>query len=268
MRQILFTSLFVTMLLASACGERRSDPAPGAVAGAVLPAAQTVRKAAAPAPGGEEQVTFTTGDGIVIAGTLYPAAAGSPAVLCLHQWRSERSEFAAFARTLQAAGITALTIDMRGYGGSTRSTGGTAVEPGRITVADIEAAVAFLRKQKSVDAARIALVGASYGSSNAIIYAADHAEIRAVALLSPGLNYHKVLPTEPAVKKYGSRPLLAIAGSEDMRSVEAVARFRDIAGSGITTKLYENGGHGVDLFRAHPASADLVLEFLQKNLRR
>lgn len=268
MRQILHTSLFLTLLLASACSEHRSDPVPGTAAGAVVPAARSMQGGAARASAGEEQVTFTTSDGIVIAGTLYPAVAGSPAVLCLHQWRSERSEFAAFARTLQAAGITALTIDMRGYGGSIRSTGGSAVEPGRITSADIDAAVAFLKKQKSVDAARIGLVGASYGSSNAIIYAAEHVEIRVVALLSPGLNYHKVLPTEPAVKKYGSRPLLAIAGSEDMRSVEAVNRFREIAGSGITTKLYENGGHGVDLFRAHPASADLVLEFLQKNLRR
>jgi dienelactone hydrolase len=268
MRQILHTTLFLALLLASACGERRSDPAPGASAGAVVPAVRSMQGAAVRASGAEEQVTFTTSDGIVIAGTLYPAAAGSPAVLCLHQWRSERSEFESFARSLQSAGITALTIDMRGYGGSTRSAAGSAVEPGRITGADIEAAVAFLKKHKSVDAARIGLVGASYGSSNAIIYAAEHAEIRVVALLSPGLNYHKVLPTEPAVKRYGNRPLLAIAGSEDMRSVEAVNRFREIAGSGITTKLYENGGHGVDLFRAHPASADLVREFLQKNLRR
>lgn len=274
MRQILSTSLLsvvmlIAVLLVGACGEHRTDAGPAAKSEASeLPAVRNMQASVAKAMGGEEQVTFTTSDGIVIAGTLYPAGPGSPAVLCLHQWRSERSEFAPFARKLQAAGITALTIDMRGYGGSTKTSKGATVEPGRITAADIDAAMAFLRTHKSVDAGRMGLLGASYGSSNAIIYAADHAEIRAVALLSPGLNYHKVLPTEPAVTRYGKRPLLAIAGSEDMRSVEAVARFRDIAGMSITTKLFENGGHGVELFAAHAASADMVLQFFQKNLKK
>src|SRR5205085_3046220 len=110
-----------------------------------------------------------------------------------------------------------LAIDGRGFGESTAKTDGKTVTAGRTDtdvktmLGDVGAAFDFLAKQKNVNPNRIGVVGASYGSSLALIYAADNPKVAAVALLSPGLNYFGNMQTEPAIKKYGDRPLELIA---------------------------------------------------------
>jgi pimeloyl-ACP methyl ester carboxylesterase len=227
----------------------------GRGSGAVLTAAR----------GGEEQVDFTTSDGVRISGTLYAAGSKAPAVLCLHQWRSDRASFAALARTLQAAGFTVLAIDMRGYGGSTRTSAGAAVRPDRKAKADVEAAIAFMRKHASVDPARIGIIGASYGSSNALQYAAGDSRVKTLVLLSPGLNYFNELPTEDAARSWGARPMLAVASSEDVRSVETLQAYAKLA-SGAQTQLYENAGHGTDMLTSARGIDKLITDHLKKNL--
>lgn len=215
--------------------------------------------------GSSEEVRFTTADGIVITGTLYPAGNRAPAVLCLHQWRSDRRSFAALAGSLQAAGMTVLAIDMRGYGGSTKTASGRSVRPDRKAVADITAAMAFLRAHAKVDAGRIGIVGASYGSSNAIIYAAGDPAVRATVLISPGLNYFNELPTEGPVRKYKGRPLLVAASSEDLRSIETVDVYRGIDPA-MEVTIYPNAGHGTDILDAGVGLDATIVAFLKKNL--
>lgn len=212
-----------------------------------------------------EEVRFSTSDGIVITGTLYPAGDNAPAALCLHQWRSDRSSFQGLAGQLQSAGITVLAIDMRGYGGSTRTEAGKRIRPDRKAHKDIEAALQFMRGQASVDGSRIGIVGASYGSSNAIIHAAGDPSIRAVVLLSPGLNYFNELPTEEPVRAYAGRPLFAVASSEDLRSVETIDTYRTLAPS-MLTKIYRDAGHGTDILDAGVGLGGEIETFLKKNL--
>jgi dienelactone hydrolase len=214
-----------------------------------------------------QTVTMTTSDNIVITGTLYSAGGSSaPAVLCLHQWRSDRGAFAGLADILSAEGITVLAIDMRGNGDSRKKTDGSRVEPDRMAVADVAAAVAFLQKSHGVDPTRIGIVGASYGSSNALLYAADHPGIKALALLSPGINYFNVLPTEPAVKSLKGTPVFAIASADDFRSVEAVTRYKEIMSESLKTELLKSAGHGTDMFQADPKILSVLASFFKKNL--
>lgn len=215
--------------------------------------------------GGEEEVRFTTADGVVITGTLYAAGDRAPAVLCLHQWRSDRGSFAALAKTLQGAGMTVLAIDLRGYGGSTRTARGGSVRPDRRAVEDVKAAMAFLRAHPKADPSRIGIVGASYGSSNALIYAADDPGVRALVLISPGLNYFNELPTEQPLRRFGDRPLLVTASSEDLRSVETVEAYRRIAPS-MQVQEYANAGHGTDILEAGVGLDTRIREFMKKNL--
>jgi len=125
---------------------------------------------------------------------------------------------------MQAKGFNVLAIDGRGFGESVKTTDGKSISPSRTDEAvkamlgDVGAAFDFLSKQKNVDPNKIGVVGASYGSSLALIYAADNPKVAAVALLSPGLNYFGNMPTEPAVKKYGNRPLYLIAAEDDPES--------------------------------------------------
>lgn len=221
--------------------------------------------AAALAAEGGEAVQFTTDDGVVIHGTLYAAGKGAPAVLCLHQWRSDRSSFAALAAQLQKEGFTVLTIDMRGYGESTKTTSGKSVRPDRKAQKDVAAAMAFLRANDAADPNRVGIIGASYGSSNALIYAAGDARIKALVLLSPGLNYFNELPTEQPLKQYKGRPLFAVASSEDVRSAETVQKYESIA-PGIQVKMFDGAGHGTDILDARVGLDRDIIAFLRKNL--
>ena len=203
----------VCALTLGACGREAARNGP---ADAKAPAPPST-----PSPsskGDAERVTFTTDDaaGVAIVGDLYiPEKTPAPAILALHQFQANRATYAAFARTMRDSGFVVLAIDGRGFGDSKTGADGT-VAPGWDTQGDIAAAIEYLKSQPSVDAQRIGLIGASYGASNALIFAADNpVDVRSAVLLSVGLNYHGSLPTEPALKKYGDRPLLMMAANDD-----------------------------------------------------
>ena len=212
-------------------------------------------------------VSFATSDNVVIKGTLYEAGkSGAPAVLCLHQWRGDRSGFGSMPEILQSEGFTVLAIDMRGNGESKKKSDGSTVAPDRDAVRDVAAAMDFLKKQKSVDPSRIGILGASYGGSNAVLYAANNGGVKALCLMSPGLNYFNVLPIEPAMKKLQALPILAVASSEDVRSVEALDTFKGMKLSGLSIQKYDNLGHGTDMLGANTGLEKLISGFFSKNL--
>jgi dienelactone hydrolase len=204
-----------------------------------------------------QTVNITSPDGILLVGSYFPAARrGSPALLLLHQWQSDRHSYDDFAKRMQAKGFSVLSIDGRGFGESTKKTDGTTISAGRTDadvkamLGDVGAAIDFLAGHKNIDATKIGIIGASYGSSLAIIYAADNPKVAAVALLSPGLNYFGNMPTEPAVKKYGDRPLLFVAAEDDSESAESVKSLKAAANNDkYEVQVYPSGGHGTALFK-------------------
>lgn len=258
--------LALLIIAATACGSR-----PGNATSNTAPA-----PVASPEKiGGPQTVTIDSPDGVKLVGSLYEAGKPmSPAVLLLHQWQSDRHSFDDFAKKMQANGFNVLAIDGRGFGESTKKADGSAVAAGRTDadvkamLGDVGAAFDFLAKNKNIDPKRIGIVGASYGSSLALIYAADHPEVAAVALLSPGLNYFGSMQTSPAMKKYGRRPVYMTAAEDDKDSAEAVkslgAGARD---AGHVSKMYNSGaGHGTALFASQPGIADELLEFFRQQL--
>lgn len=230
---------------------------------------QTNAQGDVPAP---QNVKFESAEKAEIVGTFYESPkANSPAVLLLHQWQSDRKSYAEFAKRLQKDGIGVLAIDGRGFGESVKTTDGKTIEPSRTDetvkgmIVDVANAFGFLVKQKNVDPNRIGIVGASYGSSLAIIYGSQDKAVKAVALLSPGLNYFGNMPTELPVKNYGMRPLLMVAAEDDKESADAVRKLKEIGGNEkYETKIYEKGGHGTALFEV--GLADLLEKFLEENL--
>jgi dienelactone hydrolase len=223
-----------------------------------------------------QTVTVDSPDGVKIVGSLFESAKpNSPAVLLLHQWQSDRHSYDDFAKRLQAKGFTVLSIDGRGFGDSTKKADGTVVTAGRsetdvkAMLGDVSAAFEFLLKQKNVDPSRVGIVGASYGSSLAIIYAADHPNVKAVALLSPGLNYFGNMPIEPAVREYGpQRPLLLAAAKDDPESDDTV---NSIVGHMANDAKWEflsfpSGGHGTALFKV--GLGDSLEKFLVEQLQK
>jgi dienelactone hydrolase len=223
-------------------------------------------------------VNIRSADSLVLVGTFLPASRpNSPALLLLHQWQSDRHSFDDFAKEMQTKGFNVLSIDGRGFGESTKKADGSTVSAGRgdadvtAMLGDVNAAIEYLSKQKNVDQNRIGIVGASYGSSLAIIYAADNAKIRSVALLSPGLNYFGNMPTEPAVKNYGNRDLFLAASTEDRESADAVTQLGADAGPPgpalRSSTVVTTGGHGTGLFKADGNVENALEQFLIRSLK-
>lgn len=207
-------------------------------------------------------------DGLILVGTFMPAwQPNSPAVLLLHQWQSDRQ------KRMQGKGFAVLSIDGRGFGESTKAADGITVLAERTDAAvkamlsDVGAAFDFLSTQKNVDPARVGIVGASYGSSLALIYSANNPKVKAVALLSPRLNYFGNMQTEPAVKKYGDRPLLLVAANDDKESADSVNKLKTAgANEKYEVKIYDKGGHGTGLFNAGVGLENTLDTFLTKGL--
>jgi dienelactone hydrolase len=256
-------AVFLAAVVAGCNGPVKSDPPDS---GAVSPVSNTAAK---PAPSDtEKRVVIDSPDGLKLIGTFYgPERANSPAVLLLHQWQSDRHSYDSFAKQLQGKGFSVLSIDGRGFGESTRAIDGMKVPADRTEaavkamLADVGAAFEYLGKQPDVDPARLSIIGASYGSSLALIYAADHPNVKAVAMLSPGLNYFGNMQTEPAVKKYGDRPLLLVAAADDAESADAVTKLKALSPK-AEDKVYEKGGHGTALLASGSGLEDVLETFL------
>jgi dienelactone hydrolase len=219
-----------------------------------------------------QTVKFDSADKLEIIGTFYESPQpNSPAVLLLHQWQSTRKSYDNFAKQLQTKGFGVLAIDGRGFGKSMKTTDGKTVSPSRSDDAvkamkvDVDNAFNFLKQQKNVDAARVGIVGASYGSSLALIYAAENKEVKAVALLSPGINYFGNMPTEPAAKTFGNRPLLLVAADDDKESAETVRKLK-LVNEKYEIQIYQKSGHGTNLFAAKVGLEDLLERFVTTNL--
>ena len=249
---------------------RTSSVVAGILAAAATLAAGCTTTPPGPPPSAHA-VDVTAPDGVTLKGTLFPAAAPGPAVLLLHQCDDRRTVWDPLGWRLAAAGITALSIDYRGYGES----GGTphdqlsAEQQAAVAAqapADVDAALAFLSRQSGVDATRLGAAGGSCGVNHAIHLAQRHANVKALALLAgPADRDARAFISAP-----GAPPVFTAAAADD--------RYADfvLVGSwqfGISPRSesrfaqYPDGGHAAVVFRAHPELADLLVQWFGAVLR-
>ena len=204
------------------------------------------------------EINFKTADGWTIYGDFRPANRATKGVILLHMRMGQAADWAPLVEKLNAAGIATLAIDQRGAGRSMGRENGQ--DAPWDTTGDIQGAVDWLaaRGVKSVG-----LAGASYGANNALIYAAAHPAIRAVALLSLGTDYHG-LKIEPAAGAYkGALMILSAKGDPIMEGgPETVTRTR----GDVESKVYEGDAHGTKLFSSQPDSADAITVFFKAHL--
>jgi dienelactone hydrolase len=135
----------------------------------------------------KKDIDIKAPDGVSLKGTYFSAGRPGPAMLLLHQCNMDRHAWDGLAADLASNGFQVLTIDYRGFG---ESGGSKSTDPGERAAArqkwpaDVDAAFAYLTKQKGVDQSRIAVGGASCGVTQSSDLAARHHEIRALLLLS------------------------------------------------------------------------------------
>ncbi|MBN1179217.1 MAG: alpha/beta fold hydrolase [Anaerolineae bacterium] len=257
MKRWVFISLAVLVML-SACTTSVATPFPEAER---VPSDPT---ATPPPSTAYRRLGIDASDGVTLVGAFYPPAQGvGPGVLLLHALGGHKEDWATLATQLQEAGYGVLALDARGHGES----GGT-FDPqadGDLLVDDVLRAWAVLAYQPEVDPERTAMVGASIGANLGLRAAALEPTVRAVALLSPGLDYSGVR-TDDAIVDYGARPILIVASEEDTYAAESALALAEAAQGQPVVTLYPSGGHGTELLGARQDLPALILGWLSSQV--
>jgi dienelactone hydrolase len=205
-------------------------------------------------------------DGVSLKGTYFSAGRPGPAMLLLHQCNMDRHAWDGLAADLAGDGFNVLTVDYRGFGesGGSKSTDpDTRAAERKKWPSDVDAAFAYLTKQKGVDQSRVAVGGASCGVTQSSDLAARHHEIRALLLLS-GM-------ASDAAKAYiagnASLPVFGAASEGDTNAAkgiqEAVAASKDPKS---VVKIYAGTEHGVPMFAKNPDLEPMIVAWLKAQL--
>jgi alpha-beta hydrolase superfamily lysophospholipase len=206
-------------------------------------------------------LTFTAPDGSTIAATYYESSNRSgPAVVLVHMLGRSKDEWMPMAERLQDAGATVLAFDLRGHGGS--SGNGSVLPP---MVSDVKSAVEWLATRAPNRPSAIGIVGASLGANLAALAAADLAAVRAVALISPSLDYRGVRLDAAVMKKLGSRPVFLAASTDDpyaLRTIQELAAHDGAREQRVST----SHAHGTALLAADQDLASSLVDWLRRTL--
>jgi pimeloyl-ACP methyl ester carboxylesterase len=231
---------------------------------AVLAMLTTGDVAAAPT----RTVSLRTEDGVTLWGTLYEAPRfPAPAVILVHMLTRSRDDWQSLAHRLADAGINALALDLRGHGASGPGPAGAGGGPdwSRL-VLDVRAARVFLEgRPEQVRASAIGVAGASVGANAAILAAAADPAIKSLALLSAGLDY-RGLRTAAAMQKFGSRPALLVAASNDPYALRSMRELAAAGGGLRETQTLDSAGHGTTMLSRDPNLARALVDWFQRTL--
>lgn len=240
----------------------------------------------------QEDVSFTTSDGIVIRG-WYTEAGKGKVVVAVHGYMMNRCEFAPYAQMFFQDGWSTLVFDTRAQGKS----GGKRVGLGCDEKLDVEAAVAWVLEREPD--ARIVLFGSSMGGIASSLAAAERPQdIEALLLdgayaslndaidgwwefigwrglsklLSPvkyaGMLIVGINPKEVMLQKmlpgFKGKPALLLYGSEDkLIKPESVKELSDGL-PGHEVRVFEGSDHGQARLDHGPDYRAAVLGFLRK----
>ncbi len=207
-------------------------------------------------PQPQRTIALKTDDGWTITGDLFtPQDKPIGAAVLLHQRGGSAKDWQALCAQLRLKNIIALAIDQRGSGRSLSPDPKLNDKDAPWdTSDDIAAAVKWLLAQFDIpnhgpNGLNIALVGASYGANNALIYAAAHSDltqsgsIKSIALFSPGLDYNGLLTDKPAKEWTG--PIAIFYATDDQIAGLGPAQIRDTSPSqDKVTRQLDGTGHG------------------------
>jgi pimeloyl-ACP methyl ester carboxylesterase len=256
-----------------------SGLAPMADAGQVSTDAGEVTDAAAPDAAQPtcptidgEVVQLTTQDGLTLEADLYTTGnPGAPAAVLLHMIppSNTRSNYPqSFISALTDRGITVLNVDRRGAGGDPALARTAYTGPDGKW--DAKAAIDFLLAHPCAPSSdRIALVGASNGTTTAFDYAvyavgAPEAPAPAALVFLTGGTY-----TETNNQFTAQRAVLDSLPIQFVFSTAERAWSAGKQGSAATTWVFEEyapGDHGTRMFNVQAPSITAVADFLQSKL--
>ena len=262
----------------------------GAVLASMILGAAALGSDAAGAPP-PRVVDLRASDGALLKATFFAAAGKGPGVLLLHQINRSRKSWDAVAAGLAAAGIHALTLDLRGFGESSGPPIATLAPGERAQLrekrpGDIDAAWQFLLSQPGVNGDVVGVGGAgAEGVDDAVQAARRHPEhVKSLVLLSgetalPGMRFVQQAPRLPG--------LFVVADDDEYPPTQEAMLWLYLSSTNPGSRLVRypgtrppwlgfedltgvpaKGTHGTDMFQTHPDLPATIVDWFVTTLIR
>jgi dienelactone hydrolase len=205
-------------------------------------------------------VTFTTDDGVELAGRVFGPADSTSGVVLAHTLSGDQTTWYGFAERLANQGFRVLTFNFRGYcpggdGGCSAGTKDVGAAP-----ADLRSAVEYLRAD---GVQQLGIAGASMGGTAALLVAsADPTGIPAVVTLSaPQVLYG--LEVSPEVLQTVTGAKLYIAGLGDPAGAASAAdAMYGLSPQPVREEIVTADEHGTALLTS--TSGEQVQELMEQ----
>jgi len=223
-------------------------------------------------------------DGTLLKATYFAAAKPGPGVLLLHQINRSRQSWDDLAARLAAAGIHALTLDLRGFGDSGGPSFASLTPKERTRLremrpGDIDTAWQFLVSQPGVNGDAVGVGGAgAEGVDDAVQTARRHPEhVKSLVLLSgetplPGMRFMRQATQLPG--------LFVVADDDEYPPTQEAMVWLYLSSSNPGSRLVRypgerppwlgfedvrgvpaTGSHGTDMFGTHPDLPGMIVNW-------
>ena len=214
------------------------------------PGTSEVPAESAPESGEPVAVSFTTGDGLTLDATVYPA--GSDWVVLAHMLPADKTSWAELATLFQDEDYSVLAYNNRGYGASDGDR-----EPFSLLI-DAEAALEYVATQ---GARSVVFGGASMNGATAMTLGAGN-DFDAIFLLS-GVPSFPSAPDASGFLPDVEEPILFVAAEDDGSAASDARSYADSAPLSELIVLAA-GGHATRMLTADPDLGARIVEWVME----
>ena len=218
-------------------------------------------------------VFLNTTDQVKVTGDWYApigAEAKLPAVILVHGFGQDRRQWDAFVRErLLPAGFAALSIDLRGHGGSKEKAGAPLNaeaswrSDSKQFPLDLDSAIQWLKARSDVDGNRIAVIGCELGADLAFLASGKYEEVRSAIAISGDSANAGVLAK--SVTDFQPHSILFIAAQGDSQAANSARELEKRTGSPVRVQIYENTDvHGIKILQDIPEASGLMIDWLKR----
>lgn len=219
--------------------------------------------------GAEEEGDATTSEEEEYKGPKYPL------VILLHGLNRDHVVWNDLPALLVKAGYAVYAMDLRGHGKSMTTTHKRKVnwrllspEQWQKLPKDVGEVIQFFQKGEDypqVDGKTVALIGEKLGSNVAVYTARDnHDAVKAMVLISPGLDYKGIIPSQ-AIVDY-TNPALLITSQDDAYSYQSTERLYNWLLGPKALQVYKKIGDGSDMLSNRTSLGSQITDWLSQKM--
>jgi|SRR5581483_5945294 len=208
-------------------------------------------------------------DNTTLKATVYDPPRNGPGILLFHQCNRDRTTWDTLARMLASSGFHVIAMDLRGFGesGGKRFDQSSFQEQQQLFnqtfPSDVDVLFDYFSALPGVQRNAIGAAGASCGVNQSIQLARRHSEVKSLVLLSGGTDREgrRFLRSTPV-------PILTSAAADDGTTLQ-VMQWLVGAALNPTNEFvrYDAGGHGTEMFSAHPELPGHIVRWFISTLR-